>query len=116
MGWVFARRPPRLEWPLQLELSGRPLRPPPPPGDWPGGDPWTALAAAATVESEQHRSGVVLAFPGACRTPALDVPALTEAKAVNVTTVDDDHPVALGEGQALLARVDSTAKRKGTRS
>ncbi len=27
---------------------------------------------------------------------------------------DDERPVALGEGQALLARVDSTDKRKGT--
>lgn len=62
MGWVFARRPRRMEWPLQLELSGRPLRPPPPPGDWPGGDPWAALAAAETVESEQYRTVLFLRF------------------------------------------------------
>lgn len=116
MGWVFARRPRRMEWPLQLELSGRPLRPPPPPGDWPGGDPWAALAAAETVESEQYRSGVVLAFPDAWRTPAFTVPALVEVKGGNVTAGDDEHPVGLGEGRALLVRAESADKRKGTRS
>ncbi|MGH3777059.1 MAG: hypothetical protein ACRDRR_15245 [Pseudonocardiaceae bacterium] len=32
MGRLFARRPPRIQWPLQLEPSHRPLRPPPPDG------------------------------------------------------------------------------------
>ena len=31
--------------PRKPESSHRPLRPPPPPGDWPGGDPWAAIAA-----------------------------------------------------------------------
>lgn len=85
-------------------------------GDWPGGDPWAALAAAETVESEQYRSGVVLAFPGAWRTPAFTVPALVEVKGGNVTAGDDEHPVGLGEGRALLVRAESADKRKGTRS
>jgi hypothetical protein len=62
MGRVFTRRPPRMTWPLlELDRSDRPLRPPPPPGPWPGGDPWAALAAMET--GEQHRGGVVLVFP-----------------------------------------------------
>lgn len=61
---VFGRRPLRVTLPLlQLERFDRPLRPPPPAGPWPGGDPWAALAALQTAEDEQHHGGVVLTFP-----------------------------------------------------
>jgi hypothetical protein len=60
---VFARRPLRVTLPLQLERFDRPLRPPPPPGPWPNGDPWAAIAALETAAEEQHHGGVVLTFP-----------------------------------------------------
>ena len=95
MRQLFARRPPRLPWPVQLELPNRPLRPPPPPGGWPGGDPQAAQAVTppnlssgksleqpepavdAAAQDERHRTpgdGVVLAFPDGCQHPVLAVP------------------------------------------
>jgi hypothetical protein len=123
---LFARRPPRTRWPLQLQPSPRPLRPPPPPGGWPGGDPEAARATAQptvslseppeqlepaadrTSEGQRHRAcGGAVLFPDGCQRPTLAVPAarqLHHAVAIGPTS-DPAAAEGIGAPEAQLAQV-----------